>query len=64
MANQLRITTSCYSQRLEEIRIQLIMLEEQVNTGSFSEDLESLLHQQIKGLYASLWALHAETEED
>jgi len=64
MANQLRITTSCYSQRLDEIRHQLIMLEEQVNSGCFSEDMESLLHQQIRGLYASLWALYAETEED
>lgn len=64
MGQPLRITTSCYSQRLAELRAQLDQLERQYTSGNLSEDMESLVQGQIKRLYASLWAIHAETEHD
>lgn len=64
MASSLPITTTCYSQRLRELKRQLHLLEQQCRSGGLSEELEDLLRQQIRGLHASLWAIHAETEQD
>jgi len=64
MASSLPITTTCYGQRLTELKQQLNMLEQQCRQQQVSEELECLLHQQIRGLYAALWAIHAETEQD
>lgn len=64
MGAPLPITTTCYGERLRELKLQLTLLEHQCKTGGLSEDLEGLLHHQIRGLYASLWAIHAETEQD
>ena len=64
MGAPLPITTSCYGERLRELKQQLHLLEHQCQFGGLSEELEDLLHQQIRSLYASLWALHAETEQD
>jgi hypothetical protein len=64
MGQPLPITTSCYSQRLEELRSQLTLLEQQCQSGQHSEEMEAVLQHQIRSLYASLWALHAETEDD
>lgn len=64
MASSLPITTTCYGKRLTELKQQLRMLEQQCRQKDVSEELESLLHQQIRGLNAALWAIHAETEQD
>ena len=64
MGQQLPITTSCYSERLAELRQQLSMLEQQCCSGELSEEMEALVQQQIRALYAALWAIHAETEDD
>jgi len=64
MASRLPITTTCYGDRLHELKQQLRILEDQCQNGDLPEELESLLHQQIRSLYAALWAIHAETEEE
>lgn len=64
MASSLPVTTSCYRDRLHELKQQLKLLQHQCRDGGLSEELEDLMHQQIRGLYASLWAIHAETEQD
>lgn len=64
MRTPLPITTTCYRTRLNELKQQLQLLEQQSRRQDLSEELENLLHQQIRGLYAALWAIHAETEQD
>ena len=64
MASHLPITTTCYGQRLNELKQQIGILEQQSQQEDLSEELECLLHQQIRGLNAALWAIHAETEQD
>lgn len=64
MSHSVPVTTTCYSDRLQELKQHLRLLEQQSNNGGLSEEMEDLIHQQIRVLYASLWALHAETEQD
>ncbi len=58
------VTTSCYVVRLRELREQLALLQHQNRTGGLSEELEELLTHQIRTIYASLWAINAEMEEE
>jgi len=53
-----------YNARVDELRAQLALLQQQCRTGGHNEELKDLLHQQIRSHYASLWALHAELESE
>ena len=64
MARALPITTDCYSERVEELKQQLAHLQHHIKEGGHSEAMDDLLTQQIRSLSASLWALHAELEQD
>ena len=58
------VSTDCYRERVRELRAQLALLQRHCRSGGHSEELEDLFHHQIRHLYASLWALHTELEED
>ena len=64
MRTPVRVTTDCYSDRITHLRHQLELLQSQCRHGGWSEELEDLLQQQIRIVYAALWALHAEVEQD
>jgi hypothetical protein len=60
----LPVTTTCYAERLCELRDQLKLLRQQCLCRGLSEELENLLNQQIRCIQASLWSIHAEMEDD
>jgi hypothetical protein len=60
----LPVSTTCYSDRVAELRRQLGLLERQRLQGGISEELEDLFNREIRRLYAFLWAIHAELEEE
>ena len=64
MTFSLPVTTNCYAQRVQDLRFQLRQLQSQYRSGSTSEELEALVQLQIRQLHATLWALHAEVEQD
>ena len=64
MAVPLPITTDCYRTRVVELKHMLQELQHQARSRKHGEELDALLNRQIRSLYASLWALHAELEED
>lgn len=64
MAAPLPITTDCYRTRVRELKQLLQQLQHQARSHKHGEEMDALLNHQIRSLYASLWALHAELEED
>ena len=57
-------TTSCYSARIAALQEQLAALLEQSRATGEAPDLLDLLEQKIQPLYAAIWAMHAELEQD
>lgn len=57
-------TTSCYAERIAILQQQLKRLLNQSRQQSCTPECLTLLERQIQPLYAALWAMHAEVEQD
>jgi septum formation topological specificity factor MinE len=57
-------TTSCYVERIATLqeRLRLLLAKSEVRQAS-PDDLE-LLEQELQPVYAAIWAMYAEVEQD
>jgi hypothetical protein len=62
--NTLPTTTSCYEGRIATLQRQLKRMLNQSRQESCTPEFLDLLEREIQPLYAAIWAMHAEVEQD
>jgi predicted metal-dependent hydrolase len=62
--NTLPTTTSCYAKRIATLQRQLKRMLNQSRQENCTPEFLDLLEREIQPLYAAIWAMHAEVEQD
>ncbi len=57
-------TTNCYAERIATLQDRLKLLLAKSDARQSSPDDLELLEQEIQPVYAAIWAMYAEVEED
>lgn len=60
----LPVTTQCYAERLTVLQARLEETLASCHSPECSRDLAVCFEREARSLYASIWAMHAEVEED